>query len=231
MRNFLDHLSPRQSLLTRSGKGSFEAVKSPSKYANFLPFLLVGLLLGCTNNLEISPVNLVEDKTIHPVQGNYTAFVEQGAWVLEAKSRSAVFAVGGYESNLNEIYADALKATLKANLQSVVFSEVPIPASQIRSLGFDRQIIIHQGKAESSFRIHKTFPLTGQQGDASLNVTIAIIDAENTIKQEIAAGHGYLIKSSIFDLREEVIKSATESALKNLLENIVTTLRKQITTN
>jgi TPR repeat protein len=154
--------------------------------------LLAFGLIGCSGQAIVPPVDISSTAGAHPIPGHYAATVQTGSWLLKTTTERAICGAWTFDTDLDASYEAAIRNALQRVLERVTFVPNVLTPQQIKARGFDAQIIIGQGGANSSFTV-PVYTITGTaQGSVELSVTVSIRPAAGNPSQETvsARGHG-----------------------------------------
>ncbi|MGE5539740.1 MAG: tetratricopeptide repeat protein [Gemmatimonas sp.] len=150
---------------------------------------LLVALAGCAGQAIVPPVDVTSPKT-RQIPGNYAATVHSGAWALKTTTDRSICGAWTFDTALDNSFENSVRTALKRVLEHVTFVPDLLTTQQLKARGFDAQIVVGQGDAQSSFTV-PAYLLTGTaHGDVGLAVTVSIRAAAGTNVRETVSGRG-----------------------------------------
>jgi hypothetical protein len=131
------------------------------------------LLSACTAQAVVPPVSVDTPLGEAPVAGNYAATVQTGGWALQTKSKAFSCGAWTFDTDVNSSYEDALRNALTRSLEKVDFTPEILSPDDLRRKGYNAQIVVHQGNADSSFLVSTRWFSTTARADVELSVILA----------------------------------------------------------
>ena len=178
------------------------------------PLVAVATLSACAGIGRVPPVALDAPAARTPEPGNYAAIVYSRQWVLttEPGPYTNCGPVGVYV-DANGAYQDAIRAVLRSTLARVTFVSTVLTPDQLKSQGFDAQIVVSQGAADANL-VGTPVPGRSARSDVSLSITVAVRDQRGALAQKTVSGHGRG-RGEGFDCRQIVaaIGDAAQTAI------------------
>jgi TPR repeat protein len=158
---------------------------------HLLEFAGAGLLLSaCAGVGSVPPATVETSASLAPEPGNYAAVVLTPGWGLRTSAGPYECGPLGVYVDGNASYLDAMHEVLRRSLQHVTFLSVVLTPEQMKTQGFDAQVVINQGPAEASL-VEPLKPGAGPaRSDVALSATVAIHDRNGAVTQRAFAGHG-----------------------------------------
>jgi hypothetical protein len=184
------------------------------------------LLSACTAQAVVPPVSVDTPLGEMPVAGNYVATVQTGGWALQTKSKAFSCGAWTFDTDVNSPYDDALRNALTRSLEKVDFTPQILSADDLRREGYNAQIVVHQGNADSSFLVSARWFSTTARADVELGVILAIRDGTGLIYQNTATGKGSGSRS-IFACPSigQAIGASAQTAVRTIVRDIIVHLR------
>jgi hypothetical protein len=184
------------------------------------------LLSACTAQAVVPPVSVDTPLGETPVAGNYAATVQTGGWALQTKSKAFSCGAWTFEADVNSPYEDALRNALARSLEKVDFTPEILSPDDLRRKGYNAQIVVHQGNADSSFLVSTRWFSTTARADIELSVILAIRDGTGLIYQNTATGKGSGSRS-IFACPSigQAVGASAQTAVRTIVRDIIVHLR------
>ena len=156
-----------------------------------LEFAGAGLLLSaCAGVGSVPPATVETSATLAPEPGNYAAVVLTPGWGLRTSAGPYECGPVGVYVDGNASYLDAMHEVLRRSLQHVTFLSVVLTPEQMKTQGFDAQVVISQGPADARL-VGPLKPGAGPaRSDVDLSATVAIHDRNGAVTQRTFSGHG-----------------------------------------
>jgi len=186
--------------------------------------LLVALLSGCAGT-AIVPAVSVDRQTEHSIPGNYVATIQTGNWALRTRSKGAVCGEWSFDADLDGPYEAAMRDALEHTLESVTFAPDILSQEQLRTGGYDAQLVIRQGKATSSFSGSEYILVRTVRSNVALAASVAI-RAGNSTHQTSASGSGIGKKDVVLcGAIGDAIGAAAHDAIRRTIEDVLGQVR------
>ncbi|HTI88891.1 MAG TPA: hypothetical protein VL966_19990 [Alphaproteobacteria bacterium] len=163
-----------------------------SRALGALALLQAVVLIGCSGQAIVPPVDISSTSGAKAIPGHYAATVQTGSWLLKTTTDRSICGAWTFDTDLNTSYESAIRNALQRVLERVTFIPDLLTPQQLKARGFDAQIVIGQGGANSTFAV-PVYAVSGTaQGNIELSVTVSIRPAAGNATQETvsARGHG-----------------------------------------
>lgn len=186
------------------------------------------LLAACTGQANVPPVTVpvAADKR---VPGSYSAMVQGGGWALRTGSPGHVCGGWTFNTDINPAYERAMRDALTQALENVSFSTEILSPEQLKAQGFDAQIVVHQGNAESRFVLLQQLFSSTARSDVALVVIVAIRDERGFVSQEAVIGRG-IGRTQVYTCPPigEAIGTAAQGAVRSLVVDAIAKLQRSL---
>lgn len=188
-------------------------------------FLTLALcfLVGCTQqaHVPLQRVSVPLPAGQKPIPGHYAVFVQVGGWVLKSETRN-LCDVWSFILNVDDAYEQAMKEALAKSLEKVTFVSEILSPDQVKKGGYNAQIVIHQGHANTSFHIVPKFFSASACGEVGLSTVVAITTSAGLVYQTSIEEKGEGNKK-IGPCREaaEAIRQAAEASILKMVKTTV----------
>ncbi|MDD5585608.1 MAG: hypothetical protein PHY92_01455 [Alphaproteobacteria bacterium] len=133
--------------------------------------------------MTIPPVSATNENNLSPVKGNYAAMVQSGGWNLKVESQGFACGAWTFDTDVNSCYVNAMQEALKHSVEKIDFTPDTYSPEQLKEKGYDAQIVIYQGNADSKFSIAQNFFSVTANSEIALALTVAITDKTGLVKQ------------------------------------------------
>lgn len=144
----------------------------------------LALLLGaCAGQVTVPPVNALSGTSMKPVKGRFAAVVQSGGWNLKVESRGHSCNAWTFDADVNNAYVKSMQDALQGSVEKIEFTPGTLTPQQLRQKGYDAQIVVYQGNAESNFTVTPHFFSATANSDIALALIVAITDQTGLVKQ------------------------------------------------
>ncbi|MGB4101045.1 MAG: hypothetical protein WBK91_03975 [Alphaproteobacteria bacterium] len=192
----------------------------------FLLSCVAVILSACTGQAIVPPVTVQLPDGMVPVRGHYAAMVQTGGWALKAKSQGSTCTVWSFDADLNNAYQTAMRDMLTQAVEKVTFVPDTIPGSELAHRGYDAQIVVYQGNAESKFNVAQKFFGATAFADVALTSVIAVTDTTGLSAQYTITGKGSgMTDVFVCDKSKEAITGAAQAAIQDTTRNAALYIR------
>jgi hypothetical protein len=184
------------------------------------------LVSACTGQAVVPPVSVDMPAGQKPVTGSYAATIQSGGWSLKTKSQAFSCGAWSFDTDVNSSYEGAMREVLTRSLEKVDFTAEILSPEQLKQKGYDAQIIIHQGNADSSFSVSPNFFSGSARADVTLSVILAIRDETGVAYQNTVSGKGSGSKD-VFACPTigEAVSAGAQDAIRTIVKDITLYLR------
>ena len=152
-----------------------------------LPLLF---LAACAGQVKVPPVPMDPTFVGSPIAGSYAVVVQSGGWDLKTKAPGGACSAWTFDTNVNQSYADAMTAAIKASLEKVTLVHDAMSPPQMKDKGYDAQVFIYQGNAKSDFGVQTGFFMAHAVSTVELTTLVAVVDNKGARWQQTVIGKG-----------------------------------------
>lgn len=183
-------------------------------------FLLSLILVGCTGTAQVAAPVLSHNSL--KVAGNYAVHMQSGGWQLKTKPDGMACMFWSFDTPVDESYVLAMQTVLKETLQNVDFRPDIQDINTLRSNGYDAQISLVQGPANSRFGLRQGLFVSTPESDVDLTLHIAILYADGQTQQQTITGKA---SDDGFELTcggvSNVIANAAREAVRDVVSRTI----------
>lgn len=147
------------------------------------PYTCFLLLAACAGQVTVPPVDAVSGTNLNPIKGQYAAMVQSGGWNLKVEAEGLPCSAWTFDTDVNGSYVDAMQNALRQSVEKIDFTSDTFSPELLKEKGYDAQIVIYQGNAESKFNVVPHFLSATANSDIALALTVAITDKTGLVKQ------------------------------------------------
>ncbi len=148
--------------------------------------LLSVFLIGCTGTAQVATPVVTHNSL--KVAGNYAVHMQAGGWQLKTKPSDMACMFWSFDTPVDQSYVTAMQTVLKETLQNVDFRSDIQNVHTLRSNGYDAQISLVQGPADSRFGSRPGLFISKPESDVALTLHIAILYPDGQRQQQSVTG-------------------------------------------
>jgi hypothetical protein len=194
-------------------------------------FLLLGLA-ACSGQVAVPNIQVETPAGITPTSGKYAAVVQSGGWQLKTDPSGWTCGAWHFNVDVNGPYEQAMRDVLTRSLEKVDFTGETYSPARLKELGYDAQIILYQGNANSSFGVNPGFFTGSANSEIALTVTLAVLDdgglsAQHTITGKGTGKQDVMVCNTIGDAVAKAAQDAIQDIVKNSLLYVRDSLRER----
>lgn len=184
------------------------------------------LLLGaCSGQVAMQNVQ-VDAPQAGPIPGHYAALVQSGGWQLKTEPSGWTCGAWHFNLDVNGPYEQAMRDTLAKSLEKVDFTGETYSPARLKEKGYDAQIVVYQGNANSTFGVNPGFFTGSANSEVELEVTLAVLDESGLTYQQTIKGKG-TGKQDVFVCNTigDAVGRAAQDAIKDVIKSSVLYVR------
>lgn len=185
--------------------------------------LLSLLLIGCSGTAQVAAPVVTHNSL--KVAGKYAVHMQAGGWQLKTKPSDMSCFFWSFDTPIDESYMTAMRTVLKETLQNVDFRSDIQDIHALKRNGYDAQISLVQGPADSRFGTRPGMFISKPESDVELTLHIAILYPDGQRQQQSVTGKASesayeptcgSVSNVIADAAREAVREVVSQAIDSI---------------